>query len=274
MAHHPEAADWEAVLAAATPIHDGVHRGVWRGERVWIKRPRSAKSNRWLFLQASAARLLPLGLLRPSVNPGGGAGLVLEANRLHSFARQGIAVPEVLHATPAMLVTRDAGDNLRRILEASPDSVVRLGLLSKAVRLLGRVHAAGLSHGRPFAKDFAFREGEPVLLDLEEDPAAAMPLATAQARDLFLLLSSAARFLPAEVDLAALLQAYPESGPPQVCRDTVRLARRIGPLAVFLERLPGRWLGRDVRVSLRALRALRRLERVVEAVEARRIPPA
>ena len=78
------------------------------------------------------------------------------------------------------------------------------------MRGLVAVHAAGLSHGRPFLRGMTVDADDTLhFLDLEEDPTARMSLEDAQARDVWWLLSSCTEFCEEPFkDLNHLLDIY------------------------------------------------------------------
>ena len=90
------------------------------------------------------------------------------------------------------------------------DARLKFAILERAMRGLVAVHAAGLSHCRPFLRDMTVDAYDTLhFLDLEENPTVRMSLADAQARDVWLLLSSCAEFCEEPYqDLNHLLNIY------------------------------------------------------------------
>jgi hypothetical protein len=103
----------------------------------------------------------------------------------------------------------------------------------------------------------AIRDGVVHLLDFEEDPLASMPLAKAQARDVWLYLQSASRFTGG--DGAALVRVFEAWDPPGAAAVRAELARFVWllrPLRVVAEHVFSGWAGSDVRAAVAANRAL------------------
>jgi len=133
-----------------------------------------------------------------------------EAKRLESFGAASLPVPKVLALTEGSVVLSDTGKQLRGVLSGMTDAQLKFAMLERAMRGLVAVHAAGFSHGRPFLKDMTVGVDDTLhFLDLEEDPTARMSLADAQARDVWLLLSSCTEFCEEPFqDLNHLLNIY------------------------------------------------------------------
>ena len=116
----------------------------------------------------------------------------------------------MLALTEGSVVLSDTGKQLRGVLLGMADAQLKFAMLERAMRGLVAVHAAGLSHGRPFLRDMTVDADDTLhFLDLEEDPTARMTLEDAQARDVWLLLSSCTEFCEEPFkDLNHLLDIY------------------------------------------------------------------
>lgn len=175
----------------------------WRGLRVWFKQTGGDNSaNILMRLHAALARFLP-PLLRNARIADESLSLQHEAVRLREWNKQGLPVPELLMTGPDWMLTADAGQWFLPQLAAA-DQSVRREYLQQALTLLQDIHKAGHAHGRPMVKDIAINTTTRKLtwLDLEENTEAVMPLAIAQARDIWIFLSSIVRYAD-----AALLEA-------------------------------------------------------------------
>ena len=121
-------------------------------------------------------------------------------------------------------------------------------LLVQAADALGRIHAAGLSHGRPHVRDFFLCDGEVGFMDFEEDPASVMPLEMAQARDVFLyfLIVASRAMRPGETCPAALEAwlRHATNATQHELRSLTALASRILPLIRLIGRVH---MGSDLR---------------------------
>lgn len=138
------------------------------------------------------------------------AALLEEAERLKKFAAKNARVPQVLGIAEGHIVLADCGLPLPHFLKTSNDQTTKHEFLERIVANLSDVHNAGLIHGRPHLKDMMLdEEGLIYLLDLEEDPLKVMNFEEAQARDVWLLLSSCAQFCENPFkDLKDLLALY------------------------------------------------------------------
>jgi hypothetical protein len=225
---------------------------------VWVKRPDPDKGNAWNAIHGLVSGLLG-DMFRSTAVAGGPAALHAEADRLRRAKALGIPVPDVLHDGEDALLLSDCGESLAARLRREGDPARREAFLVDGIRALSALHARGLCHGRPFVRDMAVRDGVVHLLDFEEDPLRLMPLAKAQARDVWLYLQSASRFTGGDGD--ALVRIFRAWGPPDalpVRRELARFVRLLKPLRALAERLPGRWMGRDLAAALAANRALER----------------
>lgn len=164
--------------------------------KVWVKTLEPSRRRFYRLLLAGLGRALPFPILRPSKAGKGGDTLLRQAEQIDRFARAGLPVPRVHFADRDFLVMSDEGITLEqpvKSVRAREASELNDGDLHKALMeisaVLAQVHGAGLVHGRPKIRDFAWRDKRATLLDLEERPAEVMPLATAQARDVFLWLA-------------------------------------------------------------------------------------
>lgn len=238
------------------PTPPRIARITHKGQSAWIKRPEAARSSRFTGIHRLIARALPLALA-PTNASGGMDALRTEAARLHTFGDAGLPVPAVLAVADDHIVLADAGAQLRRYLSNLHDDAARRRIMATAAQLLARVHRAGLAHGRPFLRDMALRDGAIALLDLEENPAARMPLADAQARDVWLLMMSCAEFCDDPMaDLPPLLDAYLVMAPAEVPARLSALARSLRPFRAVMGLTRAHRLGQDARGAYWSIRTL------------------
>ncbi len=243
-----------------------VQRSERDGRVVWIKPARPEKGTRWHAIMGGIAKTLSFPLAARTINPGGAAGLRLEAERLKQAAARGAHVPLVLALTPERVVMTDIGVSLETVLRGEADPAARFALLAKAARALADFHAKGLVHGRPYLRDMTW-DGEKIgFIDLEDDPLGAMPFASAQARDVWLFLNTSASAVLQEPDreravsfLLDLFKAYAEKAPRGYESElhrlvkVVRVLRRALGFVLLRNNAP-----RDLRRSALANRALER----------------
>ncbi len=173
-----------------------------------------------------------------------------ECRQIDAFRTHGFAVPEVLYRSRSALVLSDLGPSVGAQLVAmrqqDPDG--HEALVERCGLELGRVHGAGLCHGRPHPRDFALPDGQFGFFDFEEDPAAVMPLAMAQARDVWLLLlDTTTRALSATTPIATLAawrRFRPENAEFALAELVSRLARLLPVVHLMLRVRTGRDLER------------------------------
>lgn len=163
------------------------------GKRVWIKRFDAGNRGfaKWLHAAGSALALHPFLRSSPWLTPQ--AQVQRERRKSAAFRAAGFPTPTIHHARDAVMVSAHceplASHELARL---SHDPAAHDALLAQCADALGRAHASGLCHGRPHPRDMFLEDGEIGFLDFEEEPEAAMPLATAQARDAWLLIQQIA----------------------------------------------------------------------------------
>lgn len=217
---------------------------------VWIKRYGREGTPFLLRLHGLSAKLVPWPFMRPSPLLGAQEMVSRETRRIEAFRRQGFPVPAVVHASAGALVLTDAGETVKKVLDRlkNVDPPAHDALLVRCAAALGRLHAAGLCHGRPHTRDM-FDTGEAIgFMDFEEEPEAVMPLETAQARDLWLLflqVASTAAFGRQTCDAA--YDAWADVAPAAARRELQVMMRTLARL-LPLSRLIGRvHMGSDLR---------------------------
>lgn len=217
---------------------------------VWIKRQGTEKPIWWRHLQYVVAWLMPFAFMRPSLLLDAEGMNAREIDTIDEFARKGFTVPEIVHRGTTLVVVKDVGPSVAERMWhlRAIDPAAHEALIVQSIAALGLLHAAGLCHGRPHVRDFFLRDGEIGFLDFEERPQDVMPLATAQARDLWLLL------LPVSVLSLDAVHTLPEAlkrwrlSAPEATQ--VELRQMIAVLGRFLPivRLIGRVrMGSDLR---------------------------
>lgn len=253
-------ADIRTLLAALTREARRVERVELSFGAVWIKRYGTEHPPVWTKAQNLLARLFSQPFLRPSPILDSKGMIAREIRRIGTFAAAGVPVPKVLYSSGSALVLSDVAPTVTARLDVLRDSdpAAHDGLLVACAAHLGALHGKGLCHGRPHPRDF-FVAGEHRIgfMDFEEEPEAAMPLATAQARDLWLLfLQLVDRARLGEATAEKAYAAWRANAPPAA---EAALADMVRFLAKFLSttRLIGRvHMGSDLRRFLAATRYL------------------
>jgi tRNA A-37 threonylcarbamoyl transferase component Bud32 len=268
----PETANWNEVhlgndeigeLLRAMMLSDGrVQRLDLRGRTVWIKRQGGKTMPPLVAVQGVFARLFRIPVLRPSPQLSAEAMQAREIGRIRAFADAGFPVPSIVYASSTAMVMSDVGPMIDRRMKAlrHSDPQAHDALLVQVADALGRVHAAGLNHGRPHVRDFFLEDGAVGFMDFEEDPASVMPLAMAQARDVllyFLVVCSMA--IDPETTCPAALEVWLAHAPDAARTELVGLTALVGrilPLARLIGRLH---MGSDLQRFIMATEFLMRV---------------
>ncbi|WP_371168369.1 hypothetical protein [Aliiroseovarius sp. 2305UL8-7] len=134
--------------------------------------------------------------------------LAFEADRTghHALSDAGVPVPEIVAEGENYIVTKDSGETLSHLLvQQTQDPSARIAAFTEAGRQLARMHAKGLTHGRPAIKDMCWDGTNLVFLDFERySPTRNTPKGHMQ--DLIIMIHSCYAFLPEdspEADAAA-----------------------------------------------------------------------
>lgn len=225
------------------------------GHRVWIKRYDAERRPFPKRLHSLISPLLPYPFLRSPKDVGEADMADREERKMSAFLQAGFQVPRIVYHQGAVMVLSDVApiiqdqlDHLRRNDPQGHDA-----LLVHCARALGEAHAAGLCHGRPHPRDFFEKNGVAGFLDFEEEPETVMPLAAAQARDVWLLFFQ----ITAQARLAGTPQqtfaAYRAVAPADVIPELKKIVEffrfTIAPLRLF-RRI---FLGGDGRRLLQAM---------------------
>ncbi|MHC5306319.1 serine/threonine protein phosphatase [Bartonella sp. LJL80] len=159
------------------------------GQKVWIKRQGIERRPFGKRLHAAFSFLLPAAFMRASPVRDAVAMNEQEVRKINAFAKAGIAVPQILAIDGPALMIADVGQTVQKRLDAlrKTNPQAHDALLVECAAALGKAHASGLVHGRPHPRDMFLTDGGLGFFDFEEEPEAVMPLATAQARDAWLL---------------------------------------------------------------------------------------
>lgn len=223
-------------------------------EQVWLKKA-GPRHGMWRYRVLGAlASLARLDVLRPVPNLGGQEAIATEARRLRDLRARGLRVPLVLAEQPDGLLLRhlgrpgeptpSLGDEMQAAL-ARPAAVQALWL--QGLLALDHVHATGTCLSQAFARNLVrCPDGVVGYIDFEDDPAASLPLAHCQVRDVLCYAHSTALYLSESGALASarpLWAAWLAERSPAV---RAVLAQSIDHMG-WLRHLPqSRRLGRDL----------------------------
>lgn len=74
------------------------------GDKLWLKRA-AKRNSRWAYAPLKLlAAWLKLDTLKPVPNIGGEESILIEANRIETLQKAGVAVPTILAKTPQALL--------------------------------------------------------------------------------------------------------------------------------------------------------------------------
>ncbi|HXV31194.1 MAG TPA: serine/threonine protein phosphatase, partial [Sinorhizobium sp.] len=158
--------DMETILAALAAGSARIERVQLKARTVWIKRygrhgQRLVQRFQWLASRLTGRTFLrPSPLLRPE------EAVDREVRQIAAFSAAGFMTPEVLYRGPTAIVLSHLGlPVLRQMSELDDNSEAHDALLIRCASELGKLHAAGLCHGRPHPRDFVLNEGRFGFLD-------------------------------------------------------------------------------------------------------------
>jgi len=159
------------------------------GEKVWIKRYDVEGVSFGRHLHKAASPLLPLHFLRAPPVRDSQDMVRQELRKMLAFKSAGLNVPDPLCAFDTGLMLLDMGQTVQARLDDLRETEAdgHDNLLIQCAEILGQAHEYGLCHGRPHPCDMFMAQGKIGFFDFEEEPEAVMPLAQAQARDVWLL---------------------------------------------------------------------------------------
>jgi hypothetical protein len=191
-------------------------------------------------LQAGAAALLRMPVLKPPAVSRYSAGLRAEARRLTRLRGKGWPVPQVVDISNRWLALADNGKSLAPTLMQLPPAQ-RPSLLREALTYLQTLHTQGGWHGAAQVRNFTERENGFGLIDFEDDVEPSMPLPVRQARDVLLFTMSVPRYVNHDGSVLGTLiaDALGRAQAPVVAEllatsaKLVRARRLIGPLTAW-----------------------------------------
>jgi tRNA A-37 threonylcarbamoyl transferase component Bud32 len=197
----------------------------WGGARYWVKRPEAPRSLRWRLQKGDPVRAFRA-----------------ERAGIEHLARLGAPVPRLVAAGPGFLLIEDAGPTLEAVLsdpathgDAAQKAAVAAG------RALGRMHAGGLAHGRPYLRDICWDGAQIRMIDFETF--SSRTSAARQGRDAVLFLASLLSAPGGRAVFGATVRAWRAEAPASADRAAARWVaalRVAAPLARALARVRGK----------------------------------
>lgn len=182
-----------------------------------------------------------------------------EREGLRALAAAGLPVAGVAAEGPDWVLMPDAGPVLTGVVaDPARGEAEKLAAFAAAGRALGRLHWAGMAHGRPAVRDVCWDGREARFIDLERFRRASRA-GFWQAADVVMFVQTAFTAWPQDARwLEAALEAYAVSAPEGAMAGVRRLVwwlMPVGWLAAGLSRLrPGSRELRAVGLTLRRLR--------------------
>jgi len=221
-----------------------IQRDMRDGRVVWIKRYSDNTRHLRMAMLRRLARYLGVNALLAPVPLDAETACATERRMIERLHAVGVLVPDIIDAGPRQLVLSDLGLTLAGQCRDAKSSEQIAALLEAGFAAVADLHHRGGYVSQAFARNLTFRDGLVGFIDLEEDPATAMPLVAAQARDTLLYVHSTARFLRQDLPrYRQLLSRHLQSESAELRRElfyTVGKLSRLPPLArPFGERARG-----------------------------------
>lgn len=222
----------------ASTTHERISSAVIEGRTVWVKRYDVEATPIAKRIHHALSPVLPR-YLRASVKVDGSGFIAREIRKMEAFRAAGFPVADIVFSNEKVLVLSDVAVVAERALAKLRyvDGRAHDDLLVGAADALGKLHKAGLCHGRPHPRDMFVRDGQWGFIDFEEEPETAMSLATAQARDVWLLFLQISDQALLTDTGARALAAYASHAPQAICprlREIVNFGSRfIAPLRMM-----------------------------------------
>lgn len=227
-----------------------VSRASIDGRTVWIKRYGVETRPLGKRIHAALSPLLPAYL---KASPAVPSLIERETRKMHTFRAAGFPVADIVFLNETVLVLSDEAEIVQHQLGRlrSTDEAAHDDLLVGAANALAELHRAGLCHGRPHPRDMFMRDDRYGFIDFEEEPEAVMPLALAQARDVWLLFMQIASQALLPDTKARAFSAYRSITPAGVSDALRGIVHFFSVAALPLHLIPMRLLGKDGQIMLK-----------------------
>jgi tRNA A-37 threonylcarbamoyl transferase component Bud32 len=183
-----------------------------------------------------------------------------ERDGLHALAEAGLPVAAIAEEGPDWVLMPDAGPVLPTVIaDKGRSEADKRAACTAAGRALGRLHWAGMVHGRPAVRDICWDGQEARFIDLERFRAGRRS-GLWQAADVVMFVQTAYTQWPDDIRwLEAALAAYAANAPPGAMARVRRLSGWLAPLGwLAAALLPLRPKGRELRAARLTLSRLRR----------------
>ena len=146
------------------------------GDKLWLKRA-AKRNSRWVYAPLNLLAVwLKLDALKPVPNIGGEESILIEANRIGTLQKAGVAVPTILAQTPQALLLADAGTpeqpavTLLEKIKSANDADHIDKILALSIEALNNVHRRDCYLSEAFARNILITDDKAVFIDFETDP--------------------------------------------------------------------------------------------------------
>lgn len=213
------------------------------GQKVVIKRQQETRSSFFYTVLRLCARITREPLLMPAYVPGSAKVQEVEVARIRELSQAGVAVPELLHVSTNWIALSYVGEgNLIDIMMKSGNPIQ---YWERALATISDVHRKGQCLSQVFLRNIMYQNDRMVFIDFEDDPARALGLTNAQARDwVFFLFSSVWMLKEPRNELVKIVAKYLLKESPEVQSAVLHTAKSVSWLR-FLPKNRKPW-GRDV----------------------------
>ena len=200
------------------------------GDKIWFKRYDLNVRNWAQRLHSLFSRVFNNPIFYASSPMSPQEALKHEVGKIEQFGAKGFNVPKVLYEGEIVLAISDLGDNLEIVFKknSEQDRDYCDKLLCLWAGEIGKLHAAGLCHGRPHPRDVTYTNENWAFLDFEENPESVMPMEYAQARDFFLLFHQLVKLMGNKKILDEALKMYKKNAPAEVLVVAQKSLRDLG----------------------------------------------
>ena len=176
----------------------------WNDAIFWVKHPQLNPPTFWHRVQRILNILIPLDIIRSTIQKNPSRNLDHEIQRLNEFEMKEMPAPRIKALSNKWVCMSDVGSTLHSLLERRKCKKTHL---LKAAETLANFHDKGCYHGRAKLNDLTLMDNSTIgFIDFEENALRVMSLTSAQNRDLYLFISSLCRWDPAIAEEA--LQTY------------------------------------------------------------------
>lgn len=216
---------------AATQTQTIARHTLPNNESVWLRKAMPRKAAWRYRLLNAAARVFRLGVLTPVPNPGGSAGIAIEAGRLRELDMAGIPAPKLLALQNNALLMSHVGDQTLLIAIEKQTAAGKLDDWLQGLQAIAAVHQKQQFLSQAFARNMVLTpQGGIGFIDFEDNPSRVLDIPLCQSRDWLCYLQSTADILLRQGLLpqaAQLCKSYLQQQNPVIIQTLQRSTRPI-----------------------------------------------